>query len=89
VKRREFITLLGGTAVAWPLAARGQHIGRPARVGLFASDPENPVMGPASAAFLDELRKLGFTGLKSHSRPQIDRTALGRSRHAGIGDGPR
>jgi putative ABC transport system substrate-binding protein len=61
VKRREFITLLGGTAVAWPLAARGQHIGRPARVGLFASDPENPVMGPASAAFLDELRKLGFT----------------------------
>lgn len=61
MKRREFITFLGGAAAVWPLAARGQPIGRPARVGLFASDPENPVMGPASAAFLDELRKLGFT----------------------------
>ena len=61
MKRREFIAFLGGAAAVWPLAARGQPIGRPARVGLFASDPENPVMGPASAAFLDELRKLGFT----------------------------
>jgi putative tryptophan/tyrosine transport system substrate-binding protein len=35
-----------------------KYTGKPARVGLFASD--NPVMGPATDAFLDELRRAGF-----------------------------
>jgi len=62
VKRREFITLLGGAAVAWPLAARAQQPERMRRVGvlmnLTADDPE------ASArvtAFAQGLQQLGWT----------------------------
>ena len=57
MKRRAFLTLAAGAA-AWPLAASAQPARKPARIGLFGSD--NPVMGPATDAFLDELSKAGF-----------------------------
>src|SRR5437660_1872075 len=61
-RRREFITLLGGAAIAWPLAARAQQAGGMRRVGVLMSVAENDPGGQAfAAAFRDGLQKLGWT----------------------------
>jgi putative ABC transport system substrate-binding protein len=62
VKRREFITLLGGAAAAWPLAARAQQRERMRRIGLLLNLGSDDQEGQTrNAAFLQALQELGWT----------------------------
>ena len=62
MRRREFITLLGGVAATWPLAAHAQQGGRMRRVGiLMPFSPTDKEIQERVQAFKEELRKLGWT----------------------------
>jgi putative ABC transport system substrate-binding protein len=62
MKRREFITLLGGAAAAWPLAARAQQGDRMRRIGILMPYPKgDPELAVRLQAFREELTKLGWT----------------------------
>ena len=62
MQRREFITLLGGTAAAWPLAARAQQPNRMRRIGVLVGWAENdPDIQVQLAVFRQGLERLGWT----------------------------
>ena len=62
MRRRQFISLLGGAAVAWPLAAGAQQAGPVRRIGVLIGFAENdPDVRSWFAAFRGALAKLGWT----------------------------
>jgi putative ABC transport system substrate-binding protein len=62
MRRREFITLLGGTAVAVPLGVRAQQPKRMRHIGVLMSTAADDAESQARiAAFLQGLQQLGWT----------------------------
>jgi putative ABC transport system substrate-binding protein len=59
-RRREFITLLGGAAAAWPLSVRAQQSAKLQTIG-FLGTASPSTWGPWTAAFMQRLRELGWT----------------------------
>jgi putative ABC transport system substrate-binding protein len=59
MRRRQFITLLGGAA-AWPITARAQQGGKVTRIGFFGPGLNSPAVTVPYQAFLAGLQELGF-----------------------------
>ena len=73
MRRRQFLTLLGGAAAAGPLAARAQQAAMPA-IGYFSArspDTEAPLREP----FLRALEKLGFAAGRNNGPTKYARSA--------------
>jgi putative ABC transport system substrate-binding protein len=62
MRRREFITLIGGVVAAWPVAVRAQQSGRMRRIGVLMPLPaDDPVVQARVAAFAQGLQQSGWT----------------------------
>ena len=76
MRRRDFITLLGGAVVAWPLAARAQDAAKLPTIGYLGANSSS-AESQRVAAFMQRLRELGW--IESRNVTIEYRYAEGRS----------
>ena len=79
MRRREFITLVGGAAAAWPLAARAQQPAKLPTIGFLGATTPS-LQNEWTAAFVERLRDLGW--IEGRTVAIEFRWAEGRSEHA-------
>src|SRR5262245_10739213 len=74
IKRRAFITLLGGAAAAWPIAVRAQQLSKLPRIGFLQRIQNENVV-----AFIQALREAGYVdGQNAMIETRIFETTLAR-----------
>ena len=78
IGRREFITLLGGAAAAWPLAARAQQPAKLPTIGYLATAAAS-AWAPWTVAFVQRLHELGW--IEGPARTAADEIAEYLARH--------
>ena len=66
MRRRDFVTLIGGAAAAWPLAGRAQPAGKVPTIGFLGTDTSGYISW--SAAFAKRLKELGEQFEKEEDR---------------------